>query len=221
MTKTVHKHDIVEYSNVLTEKECSDLINYWNELDDWMLSCFPGMYTIAGKKSNTVLGGQLIGPVQQKLKSLAEEVFGKELKQLSLSTHKWTDGAFAADHADNAELDGTPNAWKENKLVCIVYLNNNYEGGKLTFRDHGLAIKPTRGNAIVFDVGIDNVHAVTEIKGGERYTMMASFDFIDSVYDEDLQAQKQSLYGAHEELRKEWAEGKTMPKSSATDPTIK
>jgi hypothetical protein len=49
---------------------------------------------------------------------------------------------------------------------------------------------------------------------------MCSFDFEDSVYTEDLQAQKESVYGAQEDLRKQWAEGIMMPKTTATDPTI-
>jgi hypothetical protein len=220
MEKIIHKQDVVEYQSVFTKEECSNFISYWNSLDDWMLSCFPGMYTISGKKPNEGAGKELVFQAKDKMHKLAEEVFSKKLKPLTLSTHKWTPGAWAADHADNAELDGTPNAWKENKLVAIVYLNDDYEGGKLTFRDHKIGIKPTTGNVIVFGVGIDNVHAVTEILGGDRYTMMCSFDFEDSVYDEDLQAQKESVYGAQEDLRKQWAEGILMPKTTATDPTI-
>lgn len=221
MEKIIHKSDIVEYPESIDKEQCKKLIDYWNSLDDWMLSCFPGMYTLAGNKGHTQEGGRMVAEVRKKLQTMAEEVFNKKLKNLSLSTHKWTNGAFAADHADNAELDGTPNAWKENKLVAIVYLNDDYEGGKLTFRDHGIAIKPKTGNVVVFDVGIDNVHAVTEVIGNERYTMMASFDFIDSVYDEDLNSQKEISYKAQEKLREEWANGLMMPKTSATDFTHK
>lgn len=48
--------------------------------------------------------------LRSRLKEKAEEVFGREVKNLSLSAHKWMPGAYASDHYDNAELDGTPNA---------------------------------------------------------------------------------------------------------------
>jgi hypothetical protein len=219
LVKIIHKADIVEYQNVLTESECKYLLNYWNSLDDWIPSCFYGMYIISGKKEISIEAGMKLRNVQLKLWDLAETVFQKDLRQISLSPHRWLPGAFAADHADNAELDGTPNAWKENKLVSILYLNDNYEGGKLTFRDHEIAIKPKMGSVVVFDVGIDNVHAVTEVISGERYTMLGSYDFTDSVYDEDLDKIKDSVKETQYKQRSEWLEGKIMPKTTATDPT--
>ena len=166
LVEIVHKHDIVEYHNVFTEAECKYILDYWNSLEDWIPSCFYGMYIISGQKQISAEAGMKLRNFQLKLWNLAEKVFERELRQISLSPHKWDPGAFAADHADNAELDGTPNAWIENKLVSIVYLNDDYEGGKLTFRDHNIAIKPKTGTVVVFDVGIGNVHAVTEVLKG-------------------------------------------------------
>lgn len=220
LVEIVHKHDIVEYHNVFTEAECKYILDYWNSLEDWIPSCFYGMYIISGQKQISAEAGMKLRNFQLKLWNLAEKVFERELRQISLSPHKWEPGAFAADHADNAELDGTPNAWIENKLVSIVYLNDNYEGGKLTFRDHNIAIKPKTGTVVVFDVGIGNVHAVTEVLKGERYTMLGSYDFIDSEYSEDLNKIKDSVKDIQYQQRAEWKEGKVMPKTTASDPTL-
>ena len=216
MIEIIHKPDIVEYKNVFTKEECDYVISYWKELDDWMLSCFYNMYTIAGKKPHTPEGGQALRKFQLASQELAEKVFNRKLKQISLSSHRWEPGAFAADHSDNAELDGTPNAWQENKLVTMIYLNDDFDGGLLTFRDHQLAFKPEIGSVIVFDVGIKNVHAVTEVTSGTRYTMMGSYDYADSVYDIDLKKIKEDTNPLREKLREEWANGQIMPKTSAT-----
>jgi hypothetical protein len=213
----VYKKDIVEYENVFTQEECEYLINYWNTLDDWSLGCFYNSYTISGKKKNTIDGAQYLEQVKQKSQDLAEKVFNRKLKLLSLSAHKWHEGAFAADHSDNAELDGTPNAWEENKLVTMIYLNDNFEGGNLTFRDHELAFKPKMGSVIVFDVGIDNVHAVTEVKSGTRYTMLISYDYIESQYNTDFNKIKQELKYSQDKLKEEWSQGIIMPTTSASE----
>ena len=218
--KIVHRSDIVEYQNVLTPDECQFIIDYWNSLDDWMLSCFYNSYVISGNKPGKPEGGPALRQVQLKSQELAEKVFKRNLRPISLSAHKWEVGAFAGDHADNAELDGTPNAWEENKLVTMIYLNENFEGGNLTFRDHGIALKPKTGSFVVFDVGINNVHAVTEVLSGTRYTMLGSYDYADNTYDVDFYAIKQSIKKDQEKQKQLWADGKIMPSSTATSYSV-
>lgn len=217
MIEIIHRPDIVEYKNVFTKEECDYIISYWNNLDDWMLSCFYNMYTISGKKPHTREGGEALSKFRLISHELAEKVFNRKLKQISVSSHMWKPGAFAADHADNAELDGTPNAWIENKLVTMIYLNDDFEGGNLTFRDHKLAFRPEIGSVIVFDVGINNVHAVTEVTSGTRYTMMASYDYADSIYDTDYKKIKNESEESRKKLQEGWSKGIIMPKSSATE----
>ena len=98
----------------------------------------------------------------------------------------------------------------------MIYLNDDFEGGHLTFRDHGLAFKPKTGSVIVFDVGISNVHAVTEVTSGTRYTMMGSYDYADSIYETDFKKIKEDSQESRINLQNQWAEGMIMPTSSAT-----
>jgi hypothetical protein len=216
MKEIVHRPDIVEYKNVLTKSECDFLIEYWNSLDDWSLSCFYNSYVISGKKPNKQEAGYSLRQVQLKSQDLAEKVFKAKLRQISLSAHRWDPGAFAGDHADNAELDGTPNAWEENKFVTMIYLNDNFEGGLLTFRDHELAFKPETGSFIVFDVGIKNVHAVTEVLSGQRYTMLGSYDYADSSYDKNFQEIKNLIKSDQDKQKEQWGQGQVMPSTIAT-----
>lgn len=221
MEKIVHKKDIVEIKGFISKEECQNLINYWNGQEDWALTCFYNAYVISGKKSHTPEYGSILSRLYEKFKREAESIFNRDLKSLSQSAHKWTPGAFAADHADNAELDGTPNAWEENKVVTILYLNDDYEGGYLTFRDSGIAIKPECGTLVVFDVGINNVHAVTEVLSGLRYTMLTSYDFSESQSNsEKLKEKRDSLKELQDKQKLEWKAGIVAPSSTATMPEI-
>jgi hypothetical protein len=214
MEKIIHKHDIVEFSGYLSEEECQKLVEYYDAGDSlWQQTCFFNARVMDPYGPKNQLGVELFDPdffnsLRNSLGQLAESVTGRPVRNLTLSAHKWLPGAFASDHADNAELDGTPNAWQDNKLVTILYLNDNYEGGNLTFRDHNISIAPKAGTAIVFDVGIDNVHAVTEVTSGERYTMLLSWDFADIDYPEgflkELARLKVAEQPKQDDQKKEW-----------------
>ena len=214
--KIIHKDDIVEYPNFLTDKECDDLIGYYESSpDDWQLSCFFGarvMDPMAPMKINAYpqINQDYFHSLRAKCKEYGEDAMGRELKNLTLSAHKWLPGAFASDHADNAELDGTLNAWQENKMVTIIYLNDNYEGGELTFSEHGLSIAPKKGTMMAFDVGFGNIHGVNEILSGERWTMLLSWDWADSVYPEgfieQLRLEREGMLPDQEAQREHWLE---------------
>jgi hypothetical protein len=215
-----HKVDVVEVKNFLTKQECDALIDYYeSSSNSWQLTCFYNarvMDPFEPWRNESLPGSEIderfLRELRIKFQDLAENVFKKDLKNLSLSAHKWLPGAFADFHSDNSELDGTPNAWQENKLVTILYLNDNYEGGHLVFKDHPIDIAPEAGTVVVFDVGYENIHGVTEILSGQRWTMLASFDYADSVYPPEYWEQKNKELAEtaeiHREQREGWEKGK-------------
>lgn len=197
MEKIVYKEDIVEVTEFFTKEECEKFITYLESASsEWQESCFYNeriMDPTAPVRLNTttLFDQQYLNDLRGRLQIVAEDVFNRKLRNLSLSAQKWLTGSYAGDHSDNSELDGTPNAWRENKLVTIIYLNDNYTGGELYFRDHGISISPKLGSVVVFDVGIGNVHGVKTITSGERITVMCSWDYADSEYDEEYYIQKE------------------------------
>lgn len=215
--KITHKEDIVEYPGFLTKEESDALIEYYESApENWMETCFynarvmdPSAPLSSGQVN--MVDSVFLANLRVRLQEYGENAMNRGLRNLSLSAHKWLPGAFAADHADNAELDGTLNAWQENKMVTIIYLNDNYEGGELTFRDHGLSIAPRQGTMVAFDVGITNIHGVNEILSGQRWTMLASFDWADSVYPEgfleSLKKEREDMEPEQELQKQEWKKG--------------
>ena len=217
MEKIIHRSNIIEYPSFLTKEECEALISYYEaDKDSWQETCFfntrvmdPFAPARSGK-SNVIVNESFFQALREKLQKYGEDAMGRELRNLTLSAHKWYPGAFAADHYDNAELDKEPNAWQDNKMVTIIYLNDNYEGGNLTFSEHGLSIAPAQGTMMAFDVGVDNLHGVSKVASGERYTMLASFDWADSVYPEgyleELKYGKEAVKPIQEKQREGWKE---------------
>lgn len=226
MNKKIHKEGpywIVEFENYLTHDESKYFIDFWNSLDSWQPTCFYGASNAIPPKGYSYPQeiNHKLHILKERLRETAEDIFGRKLVTLSLSAHKWSKGSFAGDHADNAELDGTPNGWAQNKLVTIVYLNGNYEGGYLNFRDHEIAIKPGCGTMICFDVGIENVHAVSEITEGDRYSMLISYNYADAEDDPELlkKLREEEIFVQNQQ-KEDWDKGEGIPNKPALQEKI-
>ena len=56
-------------------------------------------------------------------------------------------------------------------LSVLLYLNDNYEGGEITFRHSNITIKPEAGSLIFFPSNFLYVHEVAPITSGTRYSL--------------------------------------------------
>ena len=64
-------------------------------------------------------------------------------------------------------------ASKHTAYTSVLYLNDNFTGGKTYFED-GTTFIPKKGKVLFYD-GVENTHGVTEVKNGTRYTLAAWF----------------------------------------------
>ncbi len=117
----------------------------------------------------------------------------KTICKIGYHTQKWEPGAYARMHSDNTDAEGNSGAFTRSRYAGFLYLNDNFEGGLLRFPDQNIEIKPQVGMLAVFDGGFNNMHEVSLIESGVRYT-------IGSFWDD----RKESDYP--QELRNAWAE---------------
>lgn len=223
MKKIKHRSNIVEYQDFLSKSECDSLINYFNtDRTMWQDTCFYNSSVMnlldpLEKYNGNNVNENYFKNLRQGLWALAEDSCGKRLNNLTFSAARWLPGAFALPHSDNSELDGTPNAWRDNKFVTIIYLNDDYFGGALVFNQHQIYINPSAGSVIAFDPGIKNIHSVYEITDGIRYTMLASWDYADVEYSEEqleaMRLEKESMKPIQEAQRKEWKQNDAVENS--------
>ena len=57
--------------------------------------------------------------------------------------------------------------------VVIIYLNDDYLGGEIAFKDLDVIYKPNKGDVIIFNG--ETTHEVKEITEGYRYTILSPF----------------------------------------------
>lgn len=85
-----------------------------------------------------------------------------------LSIKKWIPGSGMGPHADGQ--DGDYNLG----FTVVMYLNDDYEGGEISFPNHNVKIKPKAGSLIMFPATKEFIHQVEPIISGTRYTSTAS-----------------------------------------------
>ena len=59
-------------------------------------------------------------------------------------------------------------------LSVVAYLNDDYEGGEITFTgigNGGITIKPEAGSAVFFPSNFVGSHTISEVKSGTRYAV--------------------------------------------------
>ena len=60
-------------------------------------------------------------------------------------------------------------------LACIIYLNDNFEGGEMYFPYADVEYHPVKGDLVFFPQNYVGTHGVRRITAGERYLYLANF----------------------------------------------
>jgi len=198
--------DIVVYENFLTEDVCSKIIKVLDKHAkdgkiSWMPISFYESYSSVLPQDNdqeTIdanLSPTIFSDIEKKMPEAIASIHDLDPKiicKIGYQTQKWEPGAYARVHSDNTDAEGKSGAFTRSRYAGFLYLNDNFEGGILKFPGQDIEINPQIGLLAVFDGGFNNMHEVSLIKSGVRYT-------IGSFWDD----RKESDYP--QELRDSWA----------------
>ncbi len=109
------------------------------------------------------------------------------INQIGYHTQKWEPGAYARIHSDNTDEKGNSGAFTRSRYAAFLYLNDDFKGGLLRFPSQQISIEPRTGMLAAFDGGFNNMHEVTLISDGVRYTLGSFWDDRDeSAYPQEL-----------------------------------
>jgi hypothetical protein len=215
-----YKHDIASANDFVTKEQADSMIKYFEKMSGiWGPIAFYGSLGmgLSDEDPNLIhlgLEPRFFLNLRDRFKETVEMFFDKELKPNTSHAQKWDVGGFASPHSDNSDHDGNPNAFEINKYVGILYLNDNYEGGELYFPDHDISFKPKMGQYIMFPGGHENIHGVSEITKGTRYTMVSFWDYADAEYDEETKEkwkeEERQIREEQAKQREEWAKGNKL-----------
>jgi Rps23 Pro-64 3,4-dihydroxylase Tpa1-like proline 4-hydroxylase len=196
--KKVLKHDIVAYENFISPEHCDAILKYWEHSTEkgtlpWGAISFYESFSANLPEDADMLDFGLpenfFKDLEAGIQAATEDTRGKPIRKVSYHAQKWIEGAFAGFHSDNSSLDDPEyNAFERSKMATFLYLNEDFEGGELNFRDHDIKIKPTKGLLVAFEGGHHNIHEVLPIESGVRFTVGSFWDFDEIQYTDETKA---------------------------------
>jgi len=144
--------------------------------------------------------------------SIVAGVDKDKMSRISFHVQRWLPGAYAPLHSDNSSNEGVMGAFTRSRYAGFMYLNDDFEGGLLKFQaEHGknnIELKPEAGMFAIFHGGHKNMHEVSIVKHGTRYTLGSFWDDREeSDYPQELR----------DEWAKELAEVRAMQKEQQKD----
>ena len=182
--------DIVLYENFIDSETSAKLIKVLDKHAElgtisWMPISFYESYSSVLPQDNDehVISEGLPSDIFTQIKhgiidavASVHDLDPKIISQIGYHTQKWEPGAYARIHSDNTDEHGNSGAFTRSRYAAFLYLNDNFEGGLLQFPSQGISIQPKVGMLAAFDGGFNNMHEVTLIKSGVRYTIGSFWD---------------------------------------------
>lgn len=83
-------------------------------------------------------------------------------------------GAGISLHADDSTANVLQAVYRV--VTVLLYLNDDYEGGEISFPAHDLTLKPSPGDLLIFPGNKSFKHVVDPIISGHRYAIMQTYD---------------------------------------------
>jgi hypothetical protein len=215
--------DIVVYENFINQEESSKIVKVLDMVADngtisWMPISFYESYSSTlpqdGSPELSEVGlpedifSQIKSGIIEAVASV-HELDPKTITQIGYHTQKWEPGAFARMHSDNTDEHGNTGPFARSRYAAFLYLNDDFAGGTLKFPKQDLEIAPKTGMLAVFDGGFNNMHEVTLIESGVRYTIGSFWDDREEdAYPQEIRdawaAEMKKIREAQEVERKEW-----------------
>ncbi len=182
--------NIVEIENLLTEEENEYLLNFikgnqvWDQGQDVRNENGTIIYQhnvwadrVATKKSldeSDPNVSVMLNTIIQRLRLIIEKHFNVEVNPTGPCLVRWPVGSMQWPHADKELHEGpdkgTANNFPWYDIGTVIYLNEDYEGGRLHFPKQEIAFKPKARAAYFFPGDLNYIHGVDVITKGTRYT---------------------------------------------------
>lgn len=166
---------IVKFSVDINQKDWIDLIEKvsetypFNEVDrrPHLTMMLPNFISESDSEEAIQLRSNFLKavfmPIQQYMHTY--NIDNMEFKKNFITVSKLIDGGMGPHKDDKKE--------NRDNFICMMYLNDNYEGAEIFFPDFDISYKPKAGDILLYQAKFR--HGVNEIKSGSRYSIGFGF----------------------------------------------
>lgn len=116
--------------------------------------------------------GSLLSPLGKMIQDQIELSFQTSVEMVQNPfVIKWSKGQSMGLHVDDLGIDNY-------HITGLIYLNDDYTGGEISFATQGITLKPSKGDLVIFPGNLHYAHEVKEVLSGQRYTIPVWCKFI-------------------------------------------
>ena len=120
---------------------------------------------------------ELIEMVRTAFLDLSEKCIGRALEWFETpDLMRYREGGYYIRHADSQNMDPETNIWSkviDRDLSLLIYLNDDFEGGELSFYKLNYQIRPRAGAAVMFPSDQRFLHQAETVTKGVRYAIVS------------------------------------------------
>lgn len=165
-------------NDFISEELCADILKYLKNTDEWVENPSFDNTDIINIYGDISFNKETLLGIMNLMQFEIESIHDFKLKPLSLYFIRWKEGSYLDYHSDNSSLAGKDTGFSHLKHAAMIYLNNDFDGGEIMFQRNEVSLKPVPRSFVAFNGGVDNIHAVNEIKSGTRYAISTFWDYI-------------------------------------------
>jgi predicted 2-oxoglutarate/Fe(II)-dependent dioxygenase YbiX len=166
--------NIVIIENFIDKKHLSMLMDYCMTISEWHSgSGDNGSDSLSSYKHMKENAPELYGIMRDYMKDVKQKIefkFGRNLEPAEPGIRRWVPGEYIDLHADGETAAGVPSFAYIVDYGSIIYINEDYDGGELSFPAYRIKFKPKAGTLVFFPSNNNYSHYVTEVESGLRFT---------------------------------------------------
>ena len=158
-------HRVISIDNFLSEEECTQGVSFINSLGNEEFKD----NALASTAIHNDYSIEVMNKHSERLIPMIKAYYQWK-PELYLREGFWTiwkPGSSSGAHSDAHGPD-----LYDNLYSVVIYLNDDYVGGKIFFPHQDVIIQPTKGQCVIFPCGgYEYFHGVTEVEDGLRMTL--------------------------------------------------
>lgn len=183
-------HGIVVIENYLSAEQCAELVALANQSTHEPLTTVSLEDSTPDEIVRKPHEGRVtdlvdLGDAQSRLNSVIQDCFTQTIAPALGGEFSWfekpqllryTSGSFYLSHSDSENYILEMEKWRKDldrDISLLVYLSDDFEGGKIHFENFGYKIKPKAGMLVYFPSDNRYLHTAEEVTGGLRYAIVS------------------------------------------------
>jgi hypothetical protein len=172
---------IVIKEDFLSELEITDLVHSARTLTTWD-SSVPGYWNSRIAHADQLWDNKVRHQLVEIRKRVRSEIIGayhliQPIFADTLQFVRWPEGYEQQPHADSENPGGVSHPYHWRSYASLIYLNNDFEGGRIYFPHQRLVPQITPGMLVFFPGTLEYLHGVSRITRGQRFTVASFWTF--------------------------------------------